>query len=191
MMRKVLIGLAILFTLLVGAGLYVHHWANEHLEREVKARPEPRLIKGEGLLQRRIFYTGEELGNISQILVGWPAEKERAALTVVGSKGAHFLDVTGQLKRQVRFSKSLFCPIEVARLDATGDYAYLTRDESWFSPATLFDKEGQASWSYSGGILTGAIFLSGVDDSVSGDIYGDGKLSVVIGLNAGRNRPCE
>jgi len=177
MLRKILIGLAVLLLLLVIAAICITHWSQKYLERQAKAAPEPRVVKGEGHFQKQLFYSDHALGNISQILVGWPADKEGATLTAVGNEGADFLDLTRQLRKQVHFSKFLFCPIEVARMDATGDYAYLTRDESWSVPVTLFDKEGQVSWSYGSG------FLRGVDDSVAGDIYGDGKLSVVIGFN--------
>lgn len=54
---------------------------------------------------------------------------------------------------------------------------YLTRDESWAVPATLSDKEGQVRWRSKS--------WPGIDDSVSGDVNGDGKLSVVIGFNGG------
>ena len=185
MLRKLLIGLTILCLLLVGAGISLHYWTEAHLKREAKAAPEPRLIKGQGHFNKRLFYTGDGLGNISQILVGWPANKEGAALAVVGNKGAHFLSLTGRPTKWIGFSTFVASPVEVARIDANGDYAYLTRDESWFDRATLFDEQGQVSWSYTGGVLAGGGFLSGVDDSASGDIYGDGTLSVVIGLNGG------
>lgn len=175
MLRKILVGFAILLLLVVGAGIGINYWSQRFLERMAKAAPEPRFVKGEGQFQKHLFYTGDELGDISQILVGWPADKQGAARAVVGNKGAHFLDLTGLLRKQINFSEALFCPIEVARINASGDYGYLTRDESWFARATLFDKEGQVRWS------SGS--LQGVDDSVSGDIYGDGRLSVVIGLN--------
>ena len=177
MLRKVLIGLTILFLLLLGAGICLHYWTRAYLRREAKPRPEPHLVKGEGHFNKRLFYTGDGLGDISQILVGWPADKEGTALAVVGNKGAHFLDLTGRPAKWIGFSTFVACPVEVARIDATGGYAYLTRDESWATRATLFDKEGQVKWMYASG------FLVGVDDSVSGDIYGDGKLSMVIGLN--------
>ena len=107
---------------------------------------QPRLIKGEGNFERRVFYTGEGLGNISQIREGWPADREGADLAVVGSQGADFIDPTGQIKKQVRFSIPQHCPVVVARMSASGEYGYLTRDESWAVPATFFDKEGHASW---------------------------------------------
>ena len=96
---------------------------------------------------------------------------------MVGAQGAHFVDSAGQLKKSVRFSIEERCPVAVVRIDATGGYGYLTRDESWAVPATLFDKEGQVRWRSKS--------WPGIDDSVSGDVNGDGKLSVVIGFNGG------
>jgi hypothetical protein len=64
----------------------------------------------------------------------------------------------------------------VARLDLTGPYGFLTRDESWSAPATLFNNQGQVSWQSTG-------HWPGVDDSASGSLSGDGKLSVVVGFN--------
>ena len=184
MLRKILIALAVLVLLLLSAGVYVEHVSEHFLQQQAKARPEPALIKGEGLFQKRLFYTGEGLGNISQILVGWPADREGATIAVVGNKGAHFLDLNGRAKKRIAFAPRLFCPMELARVNANGDYAYLTRDESWSSPATLLDSEGRVSWTYAGGAQS-FNFLSAVHDSVSGDIYGDGSLSVVVGLNGG------
>jgi len=130
MLRKVLLGLTILFLLLLGAGICLHYWTRAYLRREAKPRPEPHLVKGEGHFNKRLFYTGDGLGDISQILVGWPADKEGAALAVVGNKGAHSLDLTGRPAKGIGFSTFVACPVEVARIDASGGYAYLTRGES-------------------------------------------------------------
>jgi hypothetical protein len=109
--------------------------------------------------------------------VGWPADREGADIAVVGSQGTDFVDSAGQIKKQVRFSMRQPSPVTVARIDATGEYGYLTRDQSWAVPSTLFDKEGQVMWRSKDS--------PGVDDSVPGDVAGDGKLSVVIGFNGG------
>jgi len=57
--------------------------------------------------------------------VGWPADREGADIAVVGSQGADFIDSTGQVKKQVRFSIEQRCPVAVARLAPTGEYGYL------------------------------------------------------------------
>jgi hypothetical protein len=171
-----------LLLLLAGVGVFLYHNFKMSI-REAEARAEtqrrmlqPRLISGQAHFQRRVFYSGEGLGNISQICVGWPADREGTDIAVVGNEGAHFVDSDGQIKRRVRFSIQQWCPIEVARTAPTGEYGYLTRDESWADPATLFDKEGRVSWRSSG-------TWSNVDDSAPGDVLGDGKLTVVIGFN--------
>lgn len=183
MLRKMLIGCAIFLTLLVGAAAYIYHKIQPSI-REAEARVEaerkmltPRIVAGDGLVETQPFYTGTAIGDISQILVGWPADQEGAEIAVVGSHGADFIDSEGQVKKQVRFAVEQYSPVEVARLDSTGTYGFLTRDESWSAPATLFDNQGQVSWQSPGR-------WPGVDDSASGSLSGDGKLSVVIGLNA-------
>ena len=77
---------------------------------------------------------------------------------------------------QIQFSKFVPCSVEVVRLDGSGDYGFLTRDQSWAVDVVLFDKTGQERWSYSGG-------LTGIDDSVIGDMGGNGKSKVIIGFN--------
>jgi hypothetical protein len=137
---------------------------------------QARQVKGEGKFEKRSFYSDAGLGEISQIRVGWPADREGADIAVVGAQGVDFIGSAGEVKRQVRFSIQQRCPVAAARLDAAGDYGFLTRDESWAVPATLFDKEGHPTWR-SGGKWPG------VDDSAPGDVSGDGKLSVAIGFN--------
>jgi hypothetical protein len=184
MIRKILVGIAILVLLIIAAGVFLYlklqpsiRAAKAQVEEELKML-QPRLIKGKGSFERRIFYTGEGLGTISQIGVGWPAVLEGADITVVGTHGADFIDSAGENKRKTRFPIEQFCPVAVARMSPAGEYGYLTRDESWAVPATFFDKEGHVRW-HSGGTWPG------VDDSAPGDVFGHGELSVVIGLNGG------
>src|SRR5271168_3469008 len=182
MLRKVLIGLVIAFILVIGAGAYLYHKIAPSI-RAAEARAEaqkkmlvPRVITGGEDFGRQPFYTGNGLGTIWQILVGWPADREGADIAVVGNQGTDFVDAAGQVKKQVRLAIEQRAPIEVARLDRAGDYGYLTRDESWAVPVTLFDKEGRVRWNF------GDQF-PGIDDSVSGNFNGDGEMSVVVGLN--------
>jgi hypothetical protein len=184
MLRRILIGFAIVLILLAGSAAYLYHkFAPSIREAEARAKIEnklltPRIVAGGGSFERSVFYTGNGIGNISQILLGWPADREGAEISVVGSQGADFIDSTGQVKKEVRFAIEQRCPVAIARLDSTGNYGFLTRDESWAVPATFFDNEGQVSWRSTGS-------WPGVDDSTSGDISGDGHLSVVVGLNGG------
>jgi len=184
MLRKILLGFATLLVLLVAAGTFLYFKIQPSL-RAAEARDVeeqkillPRQIRGEGKFDKRAFYASDGLGNISQISVGWPADKEGTDIAVVGSQGADFIDSAGQLKKQVRFSIEQRCPVAVARLSSSGEYGYLTRDESWAVPATLFDKAGHVSWRSDEN-------WPGVDDSAPGNLLEDGRLSVVMGLNGG------
>ena len=179
MLRKILLALALLLVVLVGVGIYFFHrldseFARDSLEEQKKL--EPRVIIGGGRFDKTMFYSGANLGEITQIQAGWPADREGATITVVGNQGAHFLDVSAGLKKQIHFSKNIGCSVEVARLDANGDYGFMTRDQSWSNNVILFDNQGRERWSYPGG-------FQGVDDSVGGDVDGDGNLEVVISFN--------
>lgn len=181
MFRKIIIGSAILLLLIVGVGAFLYHKIQPSI-REAKARVEakrkmlqPRLISGEGNFEKRTFYSSEGLGNISQINVGWPADREGADIAVVGNHGADFIDSSGQMKNQVRFSIDQYSPVVVARTGSNGKYGYLTRGESWAAPATLIDEQGHVSWQYKDWM--------GVDDSAAGDVFGNGQLSIVVGIN--------
>jgi hypothetical protein len=76
MLRKMLIGFAIPFLLLVGAGGYLYLEVQPILY-EAEARQEmlqPRPIKGEGNFARRTFYTGESLGESCLGMAALPKE---------------------------------------------------------------------------------------------------------------------
>src|ERR1700680_1805354 len=143
MLRKILIGVAVFLMLLVSTGAFLYYKIRPTI-REAEARAEeekrllqPRLLKGEHDFERRVFYTSEGLSNISQIRMGWPADREGADIAVVGSQGADIIDFAGRIKKQVRFSIEQHTPVVVARMSRSGEYGYLTRDESWAVPATL------------------------------------------------------
>lgn len=180
MLRKILIALAALIVILIAAAIYVGRIAMQRSARDTQANQQqlqPRVLKGANQFEKREFYNTPGLGDISEILVGWPADREGAALTLVGNEAAHFLDASARLLKEVRFSKNVVCAREVSRLNARGDYGFLTRDQSWAYPVIFFDSQGQERWTYSAGLL------SGVDDSVSLDIEGTTTPDVVVGLN--------
>jgi len=64
----------------------------------------------------------------------------------------------------------------VIRLDKTGEYGLLTRDQSWATNVILFDKTGQEVRNYPGG------FMNGVDDP-TGEPGEDGKSTAEVGFN--------
>ncbi len=180
MLRKIILGMALFVVFVIGFGLYLMHryeskWEQE--SREQLQKLKPRIITGDREFTKKVFYEDSYLGEITQILVGWPAGREAAVLTLVGNKKVDFLDANAGLKKQITFSKFIASPLQTVQLDAGGDYGFLTRDQSWAVNVILFDKSGQELWNYRGGVMTG------VDDSTVGEVGPDGKSTVVVGFN--------
>ena len=103
MLRKIVLGIALLIASVIGVGLYLMHryeskWEQESREQLLKL--EPRVITGDREFTKKVFYAGSDLGEVTQILVGWPAGREAAALTLVGEKKVDFLDANAGLKKQ-------------------------------------------------------------------------------------------
>ena len=140
MAQKILIAVALLILIVAGTGIYLIHRFDSAIERKAAKelqRLQPRVITGDGQFNKTAFYAGSNLGEITQILVGWPAAREGATLTVIGNQGAHFLDSNAQLKAAIRFSRYVGCQVEAVRLNESGDYGFLTRNQSWAADAIL------------------------------------------------------
>ena len=135
---------------------------------------ESRVLLGSKWLDKKVFYQSKGIGEVSQILMGWPADREDADLMVAGNKGVQFVDLKGHMVKAIQFSEPFFSPIQVVQLDESGNFGFLTRHESWSGPVLLFDMQGKEIWSY------GSRSFSGADDSVAGDIDGDGRPEFAV-----------
>ncbi len=153
-MLEELIGLAILVILLIGAVAFVYHKISPIL-REIEARSaerqkllQPRVVKGEGASSITHF-TQAKVGNEFR-KYAWAGLRIAKGLTsqLSAARARISLIQQGKLRKQIRFSIQQLCAIVVARLSSTGEYGYLTRDESWAVPATLFDKEGHVELAF-------------------------------------------
>src|SRR5258707_669594 len=116
MLRKILIGIGLLIVALIGGAVYLVHRVESQIARDSQEKLQ-RLQIGvrveNGLLRQTSFYRAEDLGNVTQILVAWPADHESATLTAVGNLGVHFVDGNGVSRKEIRFSKGIGCPVEV------------------------------------------------------------------------------
>ncbi len=135
----------------------------------------PGILKGNSLFTKSAFFIDPDLGDVSQILTGWPANREHAAMTVVALLGADFLDDSYRKIKQIRFPASCGRPVEVMRTNPSGDYAFIVRDERANCDAFLFDKSGSLDWT------TGSRW--GIADSSGGNTTGNAGYSVVVGYN--------
>ena len=182
MLRKIILGIAALIVSVIAVALYLMHRYESKWEQESREQLQklvPRVITGDREFAKKVFYAGSDLGEVTQILIGWPAGRGAAAVTLVGKKKVDFLEANAGLKKQITFSQFIASPLQAVQLDAGGDYGFLTRDQSWAVNVILFDKSGQEVWNYPGGVM------NGVDDSTVGEVGSDGKSTVVVGFNGG------
>ena len=114
MPRKILVSLVLLIIPVTIAGAHSVYRIDSRLARESEVelkKLRPRVAIAPEMFKKSTFYKEEGVGEVTEILLGWPADREGAVLTVVGNHGADFLTSDGKIKKQVRFSKEIFCPI--------------------------------------------------------------------------------
>jgi hypothetical protein len=176
-LKHLLLAASVVFIAFIGFASFLFFYAL-HLSTPPRVPAEleqARVLVGEGAFEKRLFYEGLILGEVSQIAPGWPADREGAALVVVGNEGARFLSVDGVSIRSVVFSPRQSSPIQIVRLNRQGDYGFLARDPSWIGHVILFDRDGERLWSYSSWL--------GVDDAAAGFVNGESTPVFVVGLN--------
>ncbi len=93
MLPKILISLALLIMLVIVVGAYFVHRIDSQLARESEAKLkklEPGVVRGLGMFKKSTFYNEEGLGDVTEILLGWPADREGAALDRCGRSRHRF-----------------------------------------------------------------------------------------------------
>jgi hypothetical protein len=133
------------------------------------------VLMGEKAYEKCLFRSVPQVGEISQLLAGWPADREGAALVVVSNQGARFLGRDGAWKRTIEFPSNQHGQLRVVPLDRGGAYGFLTRDPTMISGLVLYDRDGKELWRYSS--------FWGIDDSVAGFLNGASAPAFVVGLN--------
>jgi hypothetical protein len=125
-----------------------------------------RVVSGEDLFSRTVYYTEPELGVITEI-----KQDLNYGLVVVGRRGAAFLSENHLPARKVHFER---CDSDVV-WSGLWDGAFLCRG-GWSMGTALFNSGGKTQWTYGGGMM-------GVDDAAAGNLGVDGRRGVVVGLN--------
>jgi hypothetical protein len=124
----------------------------------------PKVILGQGLFSKSLYYQDPSLGVITDIEKGADGQ-----LVLVGQSGAVVLNPNLQPASIAHYPK---CMSDVAFVNlSTG--TFLCRG-SWVSDIALFNRDGQLVWRY--GAKT-----PGIDDAVAGQI--EGSETVIVGLN--------
>jgi hypothetical protein len=141
----------------------------------------PQVRLGKGLLQKSVFFSDEELGNVTDIILD---PLTGARFGVAGVSGAVFLKPDRTPLSHVEFADAPVRPTHVQFLDLDGHHtwAFLNRGGSGWQDASFIGADGRTLWVYGG--------LPGVDDMTAGNLGGDGSPQFIVGFNGGGGLRC-
>lgn len=130
---------------------------------------KPGVTNGAGKFEKSTFYSNTDLGTITEIRRG------AASLAIVGTQGVIFLNPDKSVQSRVSFSRSAeYSAVSLVGSSAGEEPFFLNRG-SWSEPTIFLDPSGRELWNYNE--------TFGVDDAAAGDLAGDGKIEVAIGMN--------
>lgn len=133
-----------------------------------------KVTKGAGIFQKDLYFVDAQLGAVTDLRYQ-ELDPGNPNLVVVGTGGAVFLREDKSVKERVSFPANL--ARESVALVESADAAspFFLSGGSWAAPATFFDRSGKELWTYGGS--------PGVDSAAAGDVDGDGKIEVAVGMN--------
>ena len=189
--RPMAIGCAAVFLIAVGLFTFAAlKWNSFEIPPVPPALQKPEVRLGKGLLQNSIFFAGEQLGNVTDIILD---PLPGARFGVAGVSGAVFLKPGRTPLSRVKFESPIqklagfgspLRPTHVQFLDLDGHHkwAFLNRGGTGWQDASLVGPDGQTLWVYGG--------MPGVDDMTAGSLRGDGSPEFIVGFNGGGGLRC-
>ncbi|HXX46333.1 MAG TPA: hypothetical protein VEJ38_16540 [Candidatus Acidoferrales bacterium] len=173
---KILGILAGIFVLLLAASVYVGYLALKKFTPSASTSmpaelEKARITDGAGKFEKTSFYADADLGTITEL------RRHEDSLAIVGARSAVFLDGNKAVQRRVSFPANMqFGPVELVEMPGAAEPFFLGRG-SWSTPAMFVDSSGKELWRYGGS--------PGVDYAAAGDLRGERKIEVVVGMNGG------
>jgi hypothetical protein len=167
------VGIVVLLVFLAG-GIFVFHLVRTALDAADDAPKMPdalsvaKVVSGDGLFAKAIYYKQPDLGVITDI----ERTQTREPL-VVGHSGAAFLSEDLSASRKVQFDR---CDHDVVFSELAGG-SFLCRG-SWNTGVSLIGLDGKTLWPYGG-------FPIAPDDAAAGVVGADGAKGVVVGFPGG------
>lgn len=183
--KKILIGCSVTAAIALVALVVSGYFVFRSMRKAFGGSPSPQempsslasgaVLKGESLLSRSVFFEEQQLGDITDILVGDLKPQPGPELGVAGTRGVVFLNPSGEVLSKALFSGH-FSHVDMIDLTGDGVFEFMDRG-SWSNKAALLNSGGGIVWEYGE--------MPGVDDMAAGDIDGDGVLEFAVGFNGG------
>ena len=177
---KVLSILAGVFVVLLAITIYIAVRAFEKFSasQQVEFPAELKAAKvttGEEAFQKSVFYEKADLGTITELRYGTIGADQEPQLAVVATNQALLLWADGKAKKLILFPANVSRDAVVLLEPIDANHLLFLSHGSWSSPSILFDGFGNVLFSYGE--------WPGVNDAAAGDLNGDGKVEVAIGMN--------
>jgi len=137
---------------------------------------EARVAYGSNVLSKTRFARYPELNFITDLHYGRFGNGAEGELAVVGTSGAAFVGLQGPIHRTTHFAVRAFDRVALVQ-SKDGEVPLFLHRGSWVAKLHLFDENGGVRWDF------GTFWVSGIDYAAAGDLYGNGKLEFVVGLN--------
>ncbi len=135
---------------------------------------ETRVVLGEDLLEKKVFYSDVGLGRVSDIRRFALTPDSEPLLCIIGHRTAAFLSPNRTPVRTVQFGAGRADRVVLVDMESDGNPEFLSRG-SWLHSVVLFDLYGRERWNFA--------HENGVNDAAACDMDGDGVAEVVVGLN--------
>lgn len=171
---KILSILAGVFALLLAISVYVGYLALKRFAPPTSmTRPsdleKAQITKGAAKFQKATFYIDNELGTVTEI------KRAGDSLAIVGTRAAVFLDEKKNVRGKVLMPASFqYSPVALVEPAGARGPFFLSRG-SWTTPVIFADSSGRELWRYGGS--------PGVDYAAAGDVEGNGKIEIAVGMN--------
>ena len=135
-----------------------------------------RIAYGSDLLAKSPPTGYPKVGSISDLRYAQFSSAAKPELAIVGTFGAIFVGANQQVDRTTHFAAGAVDPIVLVQAKE-GQPPFFLDGGSWTEKLRLFDDNGIQRWSF------GSSFMTGIDHTAAGDLFGNGQLEFVVGSN--------
>src|SRR5690348_17052255 len=137
---------------------------------------EAKIAYGSDLLTKIPSRRYSDVGSITDLRYGRFGSTANFELAVVGTSGAVFGRANQQIDKTMHLAARAVEPLVLVQAKSGDRPLFLDRG-SWVEKMRLLDENGAQRWSF------GNFFMTGIDYTAAGDLFGNGQLEFAVGSN--------